>query len=108
MKISLSAPTIAPAQILLGTLVSEAQIAVAATPAAPTALPAGGQLYILRNTSPAAQTIRIGVAPSYVAPVAGILLNVNDTLTIDGLGTGIVLAALGSAAGATLDVLIFV
>jgi len=86
-------------------LITEFQVPVAITPAAPTLLflPLAGFSYliILRNSSPAAQTIRVGLVPSYVAPIAGMILLPGDNIAIENMFTAFY--ALGSAAGAVLD-----
>lgn len=63
-------------------------------------------LVTLRNVSAAAQIIRVGAAPSFVLGAElGQVLNVNDTLVLDGIGVNI--NAIASAAGALLSVLCY-
>lgn len=71
-----------------------------------TSVPGNYYQAVLKNVSPAAQTIRVGMAPSYAGgAVKGVLLAVNDALVLDLFSHD--LNAIASAAGGLLDVLIY-
>lgn len=69
-----------------------------------TALTTKSYLCVFTNNSPAAQTIRIGSAPSFGAPPLGMPLTPLDQLTL--YDVRLTLNAIGSAAGGLLEVLI--
>jgi len=102
MKFSLSPPTTAPMpqafQISYDTqlTVNAALVAVAA----------GYNLLILKNVSAGGQLIRIGPAPSFIAPIHGLLLNVNDVAVLDCVAY-VATFAIANGAGGLLDILAY-
>ncbi len=92
---------------LLSVLIAESELTVGnvATVNILTSTPGKYYQAVLKNVSTAAQTIRVGFAPSYGAPIKGITLAVNDALVLDLFSHD--LNAIASAAGALLDVLIY-
>lgn len=93
---------------LLSVLVAESELTVGNGATVPVLVSVPGKYYqaVLKNLSPAAQTIRVGFAPSYAGGgVKGVLLAVNDALVLDLFSHD--LNAIASAAGGLLDVLIY-
>lgn len=87
--------------------ISETQLTVGNVNIVPVLSVTGIRWYqaILKNVSGAGQTIRIGIAPAYGAPIKGLTMGVNDVLLLEFFSHD--LNAIASAAGALLDVLIY-
>lgn len=94
-----------PVSVAGYTLIQDTQFTVGAA-LVPIYAPAAGltYTYIFVNRSGAGQNIRVGRVPSFGAPVSGLLLAVNDTLTLENVLTAI--QAISNAAGALLDCMI--
>ena len=89
------------------TLVTEFQLPVNAAPlvAVLAAVAATTYLVVLRNSSAGGQMIRIGTAPDFGAPIAGLMLAPGDIVIFDSYDADI--NAIADGAGALLDTFIY-
>lgn len=102
MKFALSSPTTEPMpQAFQSSFDTQLAVGLALV-----AVAAGFNLLILKNVSAGGQLIRIGPAPSFGAPIHGLLLNVNDVAVLDGVAY-VATFAIANGVGGALDILAY-